>query len=93
MTSRSGVTGRDHHPYAFSLWMAGGGVQGGQVVGKTDEIGWGVVDDPVHINDFHATLLQLFGIDHHKLTYKFRGLENRLTGVEPGVKVLDKILT
>ena len=60
------VTGRDHHPFAFSLWMAGGGVKGGQVIGKTDEIGWNVVEDPVHVNDFHATMLHLFGLDHMK---------------------------
>ena len=59
-------TGRDHHPFAFSLWMAGGGIKGGQVIGKTDEIGWGVVEDPIHINDLHATLLHLFGINHLK---------------------------
>ena len=58
------VTGRDHHPFAFSIWMAGGGVKGGQVIGETDEIGWDVVEDPVHVNDFHATMLHLFGLDH-----------------------------
>ena len=58
------VTGRDHHPFAFSIWMAGGGIKGGQVIGKTDEIGWNVVEDPVHVNDLHATILHLFGLDH-----------------------------
>ncbi len=59
------VTGRDHHPFAFSLWMAGGGIKGGQVLGKTDEIGWGIVEDPIHVNDYHATILKLFGFDHY----------------------------
>jgi hypothetical protein len=75
------VTGRDHHPFAFSLWLAGGGIQGGQVIGETDEIGWNVVRDPVHIHDLHATLLRLFGFDHEKLTYRFQGRDFRLTDV------------
>jgi hypothetical protein len=79
------VTGRDHHPFAFSLWMAGGGVKGGQVVGGTDEIGWNIVKEPVHINDFHATLLHLFGLEHTKLTYRFQGRDFRLTDVAGNV--------
>ncbi len=75
------VTGRDHHPFAFSLWMAGGGIQGGQVVGKTDELGWSPVEDPIHVNDLHATLLHLFGLDHLRLTVPFGGLDVRLTNV------------
>jgi hypothetical protein len=75
------VSGRDHHPYGFTILMAGGGIKGGQVYGETDEIGWGVVRDPVHINDFHATLLHLFGIDHLKLTHRFQGRDFRLTDV------------
>src|SRR5262249_19838368 len=62
------VTGRDHHPFGFTIWMAGGGIKGGQVVGKTDEFGWHAVEDRVHVNDFHATVLHLFGLDHLKLT-------------------------
>jgi hypothetical protein len=84
------VTGRDHHPFAFSIWLAGGGVKGGQVLGKTDEIGWHVVEDPVHINDLHATILHLFGLDHTKLTYRFQGRDFRLTDV--GGKVVTKLL-
>jgi uncharacterized protein (DUF1501 family) len=84
------VTGRDHHPFAFSLWMAGGGVKGGQVLGKTDELGWSVVEDPVHVNDYHATILHLFGFDHLKLTYRFQGRDFRLTDV--GGKVVKKLL-
>ncbi|MDB4802524.1 DUF1501 domain-containing protein [bacterium] len=75
------VTGRDHHPYSFSMWLAGGGVKGGQVIGETDEIGWGVTKDPVHIHDLHATLLHLFGLDHKRLTYRFQGRDFRLTDV------------
>jgi hypothetical protein len=87
---RPGVTGRDHHPFAFSIFAAGGGIKGGQTIGKTDEIGWNVVEDPIHINDLHATILHLFGLDHLKLTYKFEGRDFRLTDV--GGKVVKKLL-
>jgi hypothetical protein len=79
------VTGRDHHPYAFSLWMAGGGVKGGMTYGETDEIGWSITRDPVHVNDWHATMLHLFGLNHLKLTHRFNGLDARLTGVAGNV--------
>jgi uncharacterized protein DUF1501 len=82
--------GRDHHPFAFSMWMAGGGVKGGQVIGATDELSWKAVEDPVHIHDFHATLLHLFGIDHRKLTYRFKGHDFRLTDVAG--KVVTRLL-
>jgi hypothetical protein len=85
------VTGRDHHPYAFSIFLAGGGIKGGQVYGETDEIGWSVVKDPVHPNDLQATLLHNFGLDHLKLTHRFQGRDFRLTDV--GGKVIDKWLT
>ncbi len=75
------VTGRDHHPFAFSIFMAGGGIKGGQVYGETDEIGWAPVKDPTHVNDFQATLLHLFGIDHLRLTHRFQGRDFRLTDV------------
>lgn len=84
------VTGRDHHPFAFSVLLAGGGIKPGQVIGKTDEIGWSPVEDPIHINDFHATLLHLFGLDHHKLSVPFGGLDVRLTNV--GGKLVKKLL-
>ncbi|MBJ7497596.1 MAG: DUF1501 domain-containing protein [Gemmataceae bacterium] len=84
------VTGRDHHPFAFSIWMAGGGIKGGQVIGKTDELGWNITEDPIHINDLHATLLHLFGMDHLKLSYKFQGRDFRLTDVAG--KVVKKLL-
>ena len=70
--------------------MAGGGVRGGQVVGQTDEFGWAPVEDAVHINDFHATLLHLFGLDHLKLSRQFGGLDLRLTNL--GGKVVRKLL-
>lgn len=85
------VTGRDHHPYSFSMWLAGGGVQGGQVIGETDEIGWGVAKDPVHVHDMHATILKLFGLDHKKLTYRFQGRDFRITDVAGNV--VDKLLS
>lgn len=91
--NRSGfktVTGRDHHPYSFSMWMAGGGVKGGQTIGQTDEIGWGVEKDPVHVHDLHATILHLFGFDHEELTYRFQGRDFRLTDVHG--KVVDQLL-
>jgi arylsulfatase A-like enzyme len=75
------VSGRDHHPHAFSIWMAGGGVKGGFTYGETDEIGWSITSDPVHINDWHATMLHLFGLNHLQLTHRFNGLDARLTGV------------
>lgn len=88
---RSANTGRDHHPNAFSIWMAGGGIQGGQVLGETDEIGWNITKDPIHINDLHATILHLFGLDHLKLTYRFQGRDFRLTDV--GGKVVRKLIS
>jgi hypothetical protein len=84
------VSGRDHHPFAFTIWAAGGGIKGGQVVGKSDEIGWNVVEDAIHINDLHATILHLFGLDHLKLTYRFQGRDFRLTDVAG--KVVTKLL-
>lgn len=74
--------GRDHHPQAFTMWFAGGGIKPGITVGKTDELGFNVVEDPVHVHDVQATILRLLGIDHRYLTFRFRGLEFRLTGVE-----------
>ena len=73
--------GRDHHPYAFTVWMAGGGVKAGMTHGATDELGFNVARDGVHVHDFQATLLHLLGIDHEKLTFKFQGRHFRLTDV------------
>jgi hypothetical protein len=81
--------GRDHHPRCFSVWMAGGGVKPGLVYGETDDFSYNVVDKPVHIHDMNATILHCLGIDHRRLTYKFQGLDMRLTGVEDNAPVKD----
>ena len=83
--------GRDHHPRCFSMWMAGGGVKPGASFGETDDFSYNIAKDPVHIRDLHATILHLFGLNHDKLTFKFQGLDQRLTGVLPA-KVIDAIL-
>lgn len=77
--------GRDHHPHAFSIWLAGAGVKRGYVHGTTDELSWRVTQDPVHMHDFHATLLHLFGLDHKRLTFRHQGLDMRLTDVAGNV--------
>jgi hypothetical protein len=76
-----GNKGRDHNPYGFSAWLAGGGVQGGKAIGATDELGFRAVEDKVHVHDLHATMLSLLGIDHERLTYLFEGRMRRLTDV------------
>ncbi|HWB96717.1 MAG TPA: DUF1501 domain-containing protein [Bryobacteraceae bacterium] len=75
--------GRDHHPRCFSLWMAGGGVKGGVVLGETDEFSYNITRDPVHVRDLQATLLHVFGIQHDRFTYNYQGLDQKLTGVDP----------
>jgi hypothetical protein len=75
--------GRDHHPRCFTIWMAGGGIKGGQVYGETDEMSYNIVQNPVHVRDLHATILHALGLEHERLSYKFQGLDQRLTGVEP----------
>ncbi|MSU70570.1 MAG: DUF1501 domain-containing protein [Opitutaceae bacterium] len=94
--SQGGLTrenyGRDHHPRCFSMWMAGAGVKPGMSFGETDDFSYNIVKDPVHIRDLHATILQQFGLDHNKLSFKFQGLDQKLTGVLPA-KVIDQILT
>jgi hypothetical protein len=93
--SQGGLTkqtyGRDHHPRCFSMWMAGGGVKPGATYGETDEFSYNIVKDPMHIRDLNATILHLLGVDHEKLTFKFQGLDQRLTGVEPA-KVVKEIM-
>jgi Protein of unknown function (DUF1501) len=81
----SKLLGRDHHPRAFSVWLAGGGIKPGVTVGETDELGYNPIADPVDVHDLHATILHLMGIDHTKLTYKFQGREFRLTDVHGNV--------
>ena len=83
--------GRDHHPRCFSMWMAGGGAKGGTIYGETDDFSYNIVKDPVHIRDFHATILHLLGFDHERFAYKFQGLDQRLTGVLPA-KVIKELL-
>jgi hypothetical protein len=83
--------GRDHHPRCFSLWLAGGGVKGGIVHGETDEFSYNITRDPVHVRDLQATLLHQFGIDHERFTYKYQGLDQKLTGVEKA-RVVSEIL-
>ncbi len=86
----SKLLGRDHHPRAFSMWMAGGGIKGGTSYGETDELGYNIAQDPVEVHDLHATILHLLGVDHLKLTYKFQGRDFRLTDVHGSV--VQKIL-
>jgi hypothetical protein len=81
---RQGENGRDHHPFGFSVWMAGGGIRGGKIIGATDELGFHAVEDKVHVNDLHATMLSLLGLNHEKLTYFFEGRDFRLTDVGGG---------
>jgi uncharacterized protein (DUF1501 family) len=85
-----GSDGRDHNPHGFSLWLAGGGVRGGSVLGATDELGYHAVEDPCNIYDLWATVLHLLGMNHEQLTYRFGGRDFRLTDVHG--RVLRKIL-
>jgi hypothetical protein len=93
--SQGGLTkdnyGRDHHPRCFTMWMAGGGSKPGTIYGETDDFSYNIVKDPVHVHDFHATVLKLLGFDHERFTYRYQGLDQRLTGVEPA-KVIDALL-
>jgi hypothetical protein len=75
--------GRDHHIQAFSIFLAGGGIKGGTVHGETDELGYGIARDPVSVHDLHATLLHLLGLDYQRFTFRYQGLDQKLTGVEP----------
>ena len=83
--------GRDHHPRCFTLWMAGAGVKAGFSYGKTDELGYNIAENPVHVHDFQATLMHLLGIDHERLTFKHQGRRYRLTDVHG--KVVKDILS
>jgi uncharacterized protein (DUF1501 family) len=87
-----GTAGRDHHPYAFSMFLAGGGIRGGYVHGRTDDIGWAPVEDPLHVGDLHATMLHLFGLDHRRLTFPHQGLDQRLTTVTRQARVESKLI-
>jgi hypothetical protein len=93
--SQGGLTrqnyGRDHHPRCFTMWLAGGGTRGGTIYGETDEFSYNIIKDPVHIRDFHATVLHLLGFDHQRFTVRQQGLDQRLTGVEPA-RVIRELL-
>ncbi|MEY5009278.1 MAG: hypothetical protein RLZZ253_417 [Verrucomicrobiota bacterium] len=89
VAQKAAKPGRDHNPHAFTAWMAGGGVKGGVHYGETDEVGYKAVRDKVHVRDFHATLLALLGLDHEKLSFRFQGLDQRLTGVESARVITD----
>ncbi|QDV82513.1 DUF1501 domain-containing protein [Planctomycetes bacterium TBK1r] len=89
-TNQGKMNGRDHNHYGFTVWMAGGGVKGGQTVGATDEIGFQAVENRVHVHDLHATLLRLMGLDHKRLTYRYAGRDFRLTDVHG--RIVDEVL-
>src|ERR1019366_9961598 len=93
--SQGGLThdnyGRDHHPRCFTMCMAGGGTKGGAIYGETDDFSYNIIKDPVHIRDFHATVLHLLGFNHEKLSVRVQGLDARLTGVEPA-KVIKELM-
>jgi hypothetical protein len=86
-----GGEGRDHNPYGFTIWMAGGGIKGGQVIGNTDELGLRAVEDKVHLHDLHASILALLGLDHTKLTYPYLGRNFRLTDVAGKTDLVAKL--
>ena len=91
-TPMSQGNGRDHHNKAMSVWMAGGGIRGGMVYGSTDELGYAAVENVTTVHDLHATMLHQLGIEHNQFTYKFQGLDARLSGVD-GAKVIKSIIT
>jgi Protein of unknown function (DUF1501) len=94
--SQGGLTkenyGRDHHPRCFTMWMAGGGAKGGRIYGETDDFSYNIVKDPLHISDFHATIMHLMGYNHERMTYRFQGLDQKLTGVLPA-KVVKELIS
>ena len=85
--------GRDHHPRCFSMWMAGGGARGGQIYGETDDFSYNITKDPIHIRDFHATVLRLLGYDHNQLSYRFQGLDQKADWrrASPGHPTVDRV--
>jgi uncharacterized protein (DUF1501 family) len=93
--SQGGLTkenyGRDHHPRCFSMWMAGGGTKGGAIYGETDDFSYNIVKDPLHISDFHATVLHQLGFHADRFSYKYQGLDAKLIGVNPA-KVVKALL-
>jgi uncharacterized protein (DUF1501 family) len=94
--SQGGLTkqnyGRDHHPRCFTMWMAGGGSRPGTIYGETDDFSYNIVENPVHVHDFHATVLHLLGFNPAKFTYRYQGLDQRLIGVEPAQVVKELVV-
>ena len=84
--------GRDHHPRCFTMWLAGGGIKGGAVYGQTDDFSYNIVENPVHVRDLHATILNQLGINHSRFTFKWQGVDMRLTGVDAEAQVVKDIL-
>jgi hypothetical protein len=84
--------GRDHHPRCFTMWLAGGGIKGGMVYGQTDDFSYNIVENPVHVRDLHATILHLLGIDHRRFTFKWQGVDMRLTGVDAEAQPVKALL-
>jgi len=91
LSQKGDKPGRDHNPHAFTVWLAGGGARGGTHYGETDEIGFKAAVDKVHVRDFHATILAALGLEHRNLTFRFQGLDQRLTGVEEA-RVVHEVL-
>lgn len=91
MVEGDNYDGRDHHPNCFTMWLAGGGMASGLTYGETDNLGFNVASNPVHVRDLHATILHLMGFDHTRLSYKFQGLDQKLTGVEEAHVIRDLI--
>jgi hypothetical protein len=91
MVQGGGNDGRDHHPNAFTMWLAGGGIKPGVTLGESDEFGFNVTRDRVHVHDLHATIQHLLGFDHRRFSFRFQGLDQRLTGVEPS-RVVTELL-
>jgi hypothetical protein len=89
---KKGYIGRDHHPYAYSMWLAGGGIKGGLSYGATDDFGYHPVENPVSIRDLQATILHSLGLDPHRFSYAYQGLDNRLIGPTDEGRVLKDIL-
>jgi uncharacterized protein (DUF1501 family) len=85
-----GTTGRDHNPHGFTMWLAGGGVKGGQIIGATDAVGLRAAEDIAHVHDIHATILHLLGLDHERLTYRLNGRDERLT--ETSGELIERVL-
>lgn len=91
-TRKKGYIGRDHNPMAFTMWLAGGGIRGGQTIGATDELGYYITEDKIGVPDLQATILHLLGLDAHRLSFPFQGLNKRLIGPADSPRVVTKLL-